>query len=151
MLRLRPTALSPIATLDILGDSVFLIGGILVLMGIPAFANNMQHYGIDPSSFPIKLLGGPFGYAIGIGLLTLGTVNVGASIGLLKGKSWAWSMTVILAWISSIVDIVTINLRANTSSLVGGTIGCIIDAVILFYLYRPHVKAYFGKKLNNFW
>jgi hypothetical protein len=28
---------------------------------------------------------------------------------------------------------------------IGGIVSIIISGIILYYLYRPHVKAYFGK------
>jgi hypothetical protein len=41
----------------------------------------------------------------------------------------------------SVVSIVTGNL--------GSIVSIIINGVILYYLYRPHVKAYFGKAVSS--
>ncbi|MDH3313746.1 MAG: hypothetical protein OEM28_11460 [Nitrosopumilus sp.] len=67
-------------------------------------------------------------------IVALGAVSFLMAWGLLKGKSWAWTITLILTIISLIFDLPSMNI-----------IGLIIDIVILYYLFRPHVKAYFGK------
>ncbi len=67
-------------------------------------------------------------------MVAMGIVSFVMAWGLLKGKSWAWTLTLVLTIIGLILDIPSMNV-----------IGLIIDVVILYYLYRPHVKAYFGK------
>lgn len=66
--------------------------------------------------------------------VVLGVISFVMAWGLLKGKPWAWTITLILTIISLIFDLPSMNI-----------IGLIIDIVILYYLFRPHVKAYFGK------
>jgi uncharacterized membrane protein len=60
--------------------------------------------------------------------------------GLWKGKRWAWTLTLILSGIGIIVGI---------GSIVVGNLGSIfhiiINAIIIYYLYRPNVKAFFNK------
>ncbi len=58
--------------------------------------------------------------------------------GLLSGKGWAWTITLILTVLSLIGSLVT----AATGL---GIVSLIIDVLILYYLTRPHVKAFFGK------
>jgi len=67
-------------------------------------------------------------------IVALGAISFLMAWGLLKGKPWAWTITLILTIISLIFDLPSMNI-----------IGLIIDVVILYYLFRPHVKAYFGK------
>jgi hypothetical protein len=74
---------------------------------------------------------------------------------LLKGKGWAWTITIILIIIGIAIQIVSTSVGSvlvgfhNTnnvsSGIAGSIIGIAINIVILYYLYRPHVKAYFGK------
>jgi hypothetical protein len=45
--------------------------------------------------------------------------------------------------ILSIISIVS-NALSIADGNFGGIVSIIISAVILYYLYRPHVKAYFG-------
>ena len=83
---------------------------------------------IPPPGVPMvsqSLLGG-IGIAIGAVFLALAIVSFVVAYGLLKGRGWAWTVTVILSIIS-----------------------IIISGIILYYLYRPHVKAYFGKGVSR--
>jgi uncharacterized membrane protein (DUF2068 family) len=74
--------------------------------------------------------------AIGIGYLVV-------SYGLLKGKGWAWTVTLILSFIGIVFGII---------SIVGGNffsvIQLIINVAIVYFLYRPQSKAFFGKPPN---
>jgi uncharacterized membrane protein (DUF2068 family) len=85
------------------------------------------------------LIGGGLA-AVGGVMLALAILSFVVAYGLLKGRSWAWTLTVILAIISVAVNAISI----ATGNL-GGIVSIIISGVILYYLYRPHVKAYFGK------
>ena len=89
--------------------------------------------------------------AVGVGYLVM-------FYGLLKGKGWAWTITIVLLIIGIAIQIVSTAVGASLlhlfimtmaihalSGVVGAIIGIAINIVILYYLYRPHVKAYFGK------
>ena len=89
------------------------------------------------------------GYTIFGGLIALGTVDIGIGIGLLRGKQWAWKLAVILAFVSMTIDIISLVIQSHISNYGGSIIGMIIDPVILYYLYRPHVKTYFGKTISS--
>jgi len=73
---------------------------------------------------------------IGIVFVILGLIAFLIAYGLWTGKGWAWTLCLILSIIGIILSIL---------SLPGGVIGLIIDILILYYLTRPHVKAFFGK------
>ena len=85
--------------------------------------------------------------------------------GLRKGKAWAWTMSIIgiligFATTSYSIYFTTLPFIGVIGNQVGFTAyaGIIVDVIIisiivfvsieliiLYYLYRPHVKAYFGK------
>ena len=78
--------------------------------------------------------------------------------GLLKGKGWGWTITIILLIIGIVIQIVstyviTASSLENTKNVISGIvdsitfplIGLAINIVILYYLYRPRVKTFFGK------
>lgn len=102
-----------------------------------------------------QFLGG-VGVAIGAIVLAVGVGYLIVSYGLLKGKGWAWIITVILTIIAIAVQIVSgitasmfnASFIDDTNSFVTGIIaqivGIAINGVILYYLYRPNVKAFFG-------
>jgi hypothetical protein len=84
------------------------------------------------------------------------------SYGLLKGKGWAWTITIILIIIGIGIQVLsaatgpvfnasfvrTADVDATNaliSGIIGSVIGIAISVLILYYLYRPNVKLYFGK------
>jgi hypothetical protein len=73
------------------------------------------------------------GIAIGIACLLL-------AWGLFKAKGWAWTITVILAIISIIFSI----LGVGSGGFIN-IINIVISGIILYYLYRPAVKSFFGR------
>jgi uncharacterized membrane protein HdeD (DUF308 family) len=77
---------------------------------------------------------------IGIILLALGIAYLVMAYGLWKGRGWAWTITLILSVIGIIVAIVSL-----ATGNAGTIINIIIHAVVIYYLYRPNVKAFFGK------
>jgi hypothetical protein len=92
---------------------------------------------------PQSFFGG-IGIAIGGILLAMAIVSFVVAYGLLKGLGWAWTVTVILSIISIVLNAISIA-AGNISSI----ISIIISGIILYYLYRPHVKAYFGKGVSR--
>jgi hypothetical protein len=133
----RPLGVTIIAILNIIGGVIMLIFGIgLVILGavLPT---------LPPSVFNQSLFGG-VGIAFGAVLVALAIVSFIVAYGLLKGRGWAWTVTLILSIISIVWNAITIATAANF----GGIISIIISAVIIYYLYRPHVKAYFGKGVS---
>lgn len=140
----RPTGVTVIAILNIISGIIMLIGGVgLAAIGsiLPAMTT------LDPNAagqMAIAGLLGVGGVAVGGILIILGLISFIVAWGLLKGKSWAWSVTVILSIISIVIGII---------SLVAGNFGSIVNiiiaGIIIYYLYRPHVKAFFGKSAKD--
>jgi hypothetical protein len=91
------------------------------------------------SSISPFLLGG-IGIAIGGVLLAIAIASFVVAYGLLKGLGWAWTVTIILSIISIVFNAISIA-TGNISAI----ISIIISGIILYYLYRPHVKVFFGK------
>jgi len=76
--------------------------------------------------------------------IPIGTLYFVLAYGLLKARPWAWTGTVVLSIITIVLNVIFI---ASLSIL--SIINIIIDVIILYYLYRPHVKIYFGKALSS--
>jgi len=76
--------------------------------------------------------------AIAAVLILLGIVNFPLAWGIFSGKGWAWTSSIIISVIWIIIGVVTL-------IAVVGVFILIIAALILYYLYRPHVKEFFGK------
>lgn len=140
----RPTGVTVIAILNIISGIIMLIGGV-GLAAIGSILPTMTT--LDPNAagqMAIAGLLGVGGVAVGGILIILGIISFIVAWGLLKGKSWAWSVTVILSIISIVIGII---------SLVAGNFGSIVNiiiaGIIIYYLYRPHVKAFFGKSAKD--
>jgi hypothetical protein len=113
----RPLGVTILSILAILGGIGFLISGSAAFALVPLA-----------------------GIIIGGALILIGLAYFVMAYGLWKGKKWAWTITLILSIIGIILGIL---------SLFGGNMGAIfqilINAIVIYYLYRPNVKAYFGK------
>jgi hypothetical protein len=168
----RPTGVTIIAILNIISGIIMLFGAIaLIAIGailptllpspafnqsqlpgnLPALGNQSQLPGNLPalgnqSQLPgnLPVLFGGIGIAIGVVLLAIAIVSFVVAYGLLKGLGWAWTVSVILSIISIAFNAISIA-AGNVSSI----ISIIISGIILYYLYRPHVKAYFGKGVSG--
>ncbi|MGC2428172.1 MAG: DUF2127 domain-containing protein [Nitrososphaeraceae archaeon] len=81
-----------------------------------------------------------FGAGIGGALVAIGIAYFVMAYGLWKGKRWAWTITLILSAIGIILGIGSI-----ASGNVGAIFHIIINAIVIYYLYRPNVKAFFGR------
>jgi purine-cytosine permease-like protein len=75
--------------------------------------------------------------------------------GLWKGKGWAWTISIIVLFIGIAIDLTPVSITSTgvfsnpgsnlLGDIVSGIVSIGINALIIYYLYRPHVKAYFGK------
>jgi hypothetical protein len=161
----RPLGVTIIAILNIIGGAIMLIFGILLItlgavlpLAPPSVINQPELQGnltagqvpIPPTSPETTMIAqdlfGGFSIAIGIVLIAIAIVSFVVAYGLLKGKGWAWTVTLILSIISIVFN--AISIAATAGANLGGIISIIISAVIIYYLYRPHVKAYFGKGVS---
>jgi hypothetical protein len=136
----RPTGVTIIAILIIIGGILLLLAGIA---------------GVVVGSLSISQTIGLGFVIIGAIILAVGIGYLVVSYGLLKGKRWSWTITVVLLFIGIAINVVSIiifgyfTFDTDTSSFLttnsGSIAGIIISVIILYYLYRPHVKSYFGK------
>jgi uncharacterized membrane protein (DUF2068 family) len=117
----RPTGITILAVLEVIGGLALLLGGAGSLAGGAIIGS-----------------GGLAG--LGAVLLILGLVSFAVAYGLWTGRGWAWTVALILSIISVIINGVSIAF-GNYGSIVG----LIIALIIIYYLTRPHVKAFFGK------
>ncbi len=127
----RPLGVTILAVLSILGGILFLLLGILASVLGAAFAGTMM---TGMKGLPLFIFA-----AVGVVFIILGLIELVVGWGLWKGASWAWWVTVILNGLGVILALVSL-----AGGNVGGIVTLIIDAVILYYFLKPHVKAFFG-------
>ena len=77
---------------------------------------------------------------IGIIFLAIGIAFLVVAYGLWRGKRWAWTVTLILSVIGILLAIASLAVGN-----MGAIVSIIIHGVVIYYLYRPNVKAFFGK------
>jgi hypothetical protein len=133
----RPTGVTVLAILDILGGIVGLAAGALFI-GIAALASSnlaAQYPALGGISGIASIL-----YALGALALVLGLVSIVVAVGFLGGKGWAWTLGIVVSVISIIISIVETVIGFSSN-----IIGIVFSIIIIYYLMRPHVKAYFGK------
>jgi hypothetical protein len=137
----RPTGVTIIAVLMVIAGVVMIIAGISALAVAPFLPMAIPSQDL-PTGLSASMLGG---MAVGSGavMLALGIAGLVISYGLFKGRGWAWTAAVVLSIIGVVMSVVAI-VTGNFGSIVS----LIINGVILYYLYRPHVKAYFGKAVS---
>jgi uncharacterized membrane protein HdeD (DUF308 family) len=127
----RPLGVTIIAILTIIGGIAFLASGITAVTVAPFLS------GTGPDNN--NILAG-LSAVTGAALLTLGLAYFVMAFGLLKGKGWAWTITVILSCIGIALGFVSI-----VTGNIGAIFNVVINAAILYYIYRPYVKSFFGR------
>jgi hypothetical protein len=95
-----------------------------------------QNLSADQASTP------GFGIALGTVFAPLAIVSFIVAHGLLKDRGWAWTATLVLSIISMAWYAFTVAIIPSNG---GRTLGVIIGAITIYFLYRPPVKAYLGK------
>jgi hypothetical protein len=139
----RPFGVTIIAILLIISGIVMIITG----AGAVAIAPFLPPLGQTEDMMIGAISGALLGVTAiisGIILLALGIAALFIAYGLIKGRGWAWTAAVVLSIIVIIMSVVSI-----VTGNIGSIISLAINGVILYYLYRPHVKAYFGKAVPS--
>ncbi len=149
----RPLGVTIIAILTIIGGILLVLGGVALiavgaLISVAPPHTSAAIFGVISAAIWSVLL------VVGIGYLVM-------FYGLLKGKGWAWTITIILIFIGIAIQIISTTSAAvfnsslassgssstNTviSGIIGGIIGIAVNVAVIYYLYRPNVRAFFGK------
>ena len=140
----RPTGVTILAVLSFLGAGLYLLTAAgMFLVGSSAGIAAMAGRGGN--------MGGPLaamGAFAGIACLILAVLCLVNGIGLLKLLGWARLLTIVLTAIGIVFEVLGI-VRALSGMHVGFIVWDLIliaiDAWILMYLFKPHVKAAFGE------
>ena len=112
---------------------IIIISILTVISGLILFAMSFVSLMILSPLGPLRLMGSMF-------LLILGTASIIVSFGLYKGKGWSWTLLLILSGFGAAGYLLNI---VNGQSF--SVIGLVINAIIIYYLYKPHIRKFFGK------
>ena len=125
----RPTGISVLAILELLGGVVLLLAGIGIAAAGGSILTSMGYGGL-----------GGIAAVAGGALAIFGLFALLVGWGLWTGKGWAWVLAVILTILGILGGLGSLAFGAIT-----GIVGLVIDILILWYLLRPNVKSYFGR------
>jgi len=169
MSRKRPIGITIISILMILNGSFLLFSGIVAFFLASNFATtlnsldmisstgteiNITNFSNNNNNSNIIKNFNYFIYFIAVIITLFSLIHFLISYGLLKGKSWARTITLIISFISVLGNILMIlivlslsniieSILSNPSILFGNIFTIIINSVIIFYLLRKEVKEYF--------
>jgi len=137
----RPAGVTVVAILEVLGGISGLVLGNIVMLILATMSGEgggvtgpvVSGFGILEGFFQVGLFGGI--------LFIVGIADFFIAYGLLEGSNWAWTLCLVFAIIGIALGIVLL--------LPLGIIPIIADAVIAYYLTRPHVKQFFGKAAHS--
>jgi hypothetical protein len=132
--RERPLGVTILAILEAIGGIIYLAGILIIGLFLEMIREFMP--GAMPEAGFLKGFIELIVLIATIVLLILGLVSFLLAYGLWTGKGWAWTLTFIFSIIGILLGLI---------SLPSGIISILINVLILYYLTRPHVKAFFGK------
>jgi hypothetical protein len=133
----RPLGISILAILELLFGVLALIFGAILAAASGAIVSAASSVGLGSISSGVL---GTFIAVLGGGVAVAGLIGILIGWGLWTGRGWARIVAIILTAIGVIGGLVTLILSIYT-----GIVSLIIDLLILWYLFRPNVKAYFSK------
>jgi hypothetical protein len=165
----RPIGITIISILMILNGSFLLFSGILAFFLASNFATtinsldmissngteiNITNFSNNNNNSNIIKNLNYFIYFIAVIITLFSLIHFLISYGLLKGKSWARTITLIISFISVLGNVLMIlivlslftiieSILSNPSILFGNIFTIIINSLIIFYLLRKEVKEYF--------
>ena len=150
----RPLGVTILAVLGFLLAAYLIVLGVAVTTRMPIAEFMMRETSLSPE-------------ALAAVLLVLGGIVFLVGWGLWTGRRWAWWVVVVLQalrMLGGFVSILQDFLRLQGAAQYGGIMGrlmlaeaagalvahfilLLIDVTILYYLFEPHVKGFFGVKV----
>lgn len=118
----RPLGVTILAILNALGGIMTLIGGVAAI-------------GVTSTGIFASL-----GIIVGGFTIIIGLFQLIVAWGLWTGKKWAWLLALIFGILGVIFGILGLIGGGMT-----GIVSLLINAIIVYYLMRPEVKAFFGR------
>jgi len=130
----RPTGITVLALLQFVGGAIAIILGLVFIAVGPMLPGIAA--GLPPMLSALVSI-------LGVFLLVAGLVALVVGWGLWTGKGWAWWLTVIIECLGLVSGLVSI-----ASGDLSALFGLAIAALILWYMFKPHVKNFFGIKIT---
>lgn len=133
----RPVGVTILAVLAIIYGIFSLLLALLGLLGSALLASGVAHRAVPYSA-------GTLAYAT-ISDTVLGVLYLAFGIGAFQLKRWAWTTGVVALVLDVVRQIVGVVLHGfSASNIVGFIVTIVVAFVVLWYLFRVHVRAAFG-------
>jgi len=123
----RPTGVTVLSVLWFIGAVLLVLFGVLLIAGGSAIN---AFYGNQLAAQELALFAG-----IGVVFLVFGLAAALEGWGLWTGRSWAWWVQVVLS---------ALGVLSILSFTADSILNAAISALILWYLFKPYVKEFFG-------
>jgi len=127
----RPLGVSVLAVLDIITGIFAIIGGI-------AIAEILIRFPIIADVTIFASFATTFGAMFRGVLVIMGIIAFLVGWGFWRGRGWAWTLGVMLYVICIVLGLLPM-LRGDVS----GVVGIIVVGMILYYLFKPNIRAWF--------
>ncbi len=129
----RPTGISVLAVLTVLGSLAGLYNGSLYLSG-GEYLTSLGVTGYDL-----------FFYAEGVVGIVFAIWGLLVGYSFWTAKPWGWTSGVAYTIVGLVNGVIIVAVLPYGNVVAGIAIGFIIDLIVLVYLFRGNVKAYFGR------
>ncbi len=145
----RPLGVTVRGALYIIEGSITIFCGVLLSTITQYIATYLNSFSGRPEiSILLQILNSSLSYVLFIWLTVAGGAGIIIGIGILKGKRWAWKITIIQTLLSVSAGLIYFANPYTSdpiTKLIGTSIELIIGIVIICYFYQPHVRAYFNR------
>jgi hypothetical protein len=141
----RPVGVTILAILDFIGAAFCLLGGIGMMLGGGFLATMINQQGGQGSAGAAGIFAG-LGAVAGVFMIVMGAICALVGFGLWKLKGWARIVSIILAGIGAafqVIGLLASLAHFNIFAVIWGLFWIAIDALIIWYLLKPEVKAAF--------
>ncbi len=135
----RPLGVTILAVFDILvGIFPVYLGVVYIIAAgfVAQMGGSLGGWGM-PGFFALF---GAFILPLGLILLVLGILAVVVGWGFWKGRGWAWTFGLVLYVIGTVLGV-----RSLAVGDVASIVVVVIGALLVYYMFRPNIKAWFGK------
>lgn len=129
----RPSGVTILAVLSYLGAAA------MVLFALFAFVAGGMIMDLVGNEGPASFFVGAGAAFVGIGALFFAAINGVIGWGLWTGRGWAWILTVVFEGIWALFGLLGL-----LDGDVGSLVPVAIAGAILWYLFRPWVRRFFG-------
>ena len=139
----RPLGVAILAVIDIIGGILAIIGGLFYII----VGGYLVAY-LETFTGHLGIVGGglaAIAATTGVVILVVGIISIVLGWGLWGGKEWARIIAIIFSIIGLLFGVLVLLVAIGAAGLFGIVI-IGVYAIVVYYLTRPHVKAFFTRQ-----